>query len=241
MNEDTLIDTLLEIMTPQKLLELNKEMVLKGKIGIKEIEVNEKESRKAYVEALKNSDYEFKDRICFDTGYIAYRYILENGGEALEALIYACKEMGKDEEFAIEARHRRYMGDGTASKIVEANDTHPQQKLMKENGTLSRDSLKKSSTPNQQLNNLSKNVNLSNTLEELKENDETQKAQITKLEAKDIIQANDIDKLQGFVGIDKTPWDVTGKLLKERGYTQKEVSELVNKSLSTIKRHWKKW
>lgn len=177
-----------------------------------------------------------RETVPYEIGKTAYEYILESGGSAEEAFEYSVKIHSKSLEWLNEIKNHPYYH---SAKVVREHDDHPQQKVMRSNGTMDRSALKSSETVNKQIRKLSRYKKVSDKLESLEANDIHQQAQLDKLDAEVAVSRSDIVELQDKLGAKGLSNKEKGEVLYRRGCTQKAVAEALNVSLPTVKRWWK--
>lgn len=171
-----------------------------------------------------------------DVAYVAYIYILDNGGTAEEALDYAASVYDKPIEFIKEVKNKRFF---YSKDIVDMANNHPKQMQMIKNRTIDKSALEQSKTANQQLRRLSKYRSIDDEIESLKEKDKEQQEEIDTLSLRLSETQAEIEILKQYTGVEDMPPKDKASFLKQRGHTQKEVADSVGKSLRTIKSWWK--
>jgi len=175
-----------------------------------------------------------KEIIEFPEALQAYSYVLENNSSAKEALEYVAEFFGKEDGWIDEVKNNRYP---SAKDVVKSHDDHPVQKDMKKKDTMDRNSLTQASTPNMQLNKLSKYRTIYQRLDSLEDSDADKQKRITLLEAKQIIWEEDISRAHSGTGALALPDKVS--LLKTAGYTDAVCAEVLDVSERTVRRHKK--
>lgn len=190
-------------------------------------------TRRVRHKVTTSDTYTPKEYFSYDMGLLAYRYILDNGGTAEEALIYAIEIFNKPEEWLADTKNRKYF---YSKQVVEKNDDHPQQKLMTDNGTMDRSALKQSHSVNQLIRKLSKSKILSDQLENLKKADTEQQEKILHLEANTITMDTSIDTLYEKLSIEPLSKKDKALLLIKAGHTYKTIASVLGVSERSIKR-----
>ena len=181
-------------------------------------------------------EYLPKEYVGYKFALTAYEYILDNGGSREEALEHSRIIHEKTIEWINDVKNRPYF---YTKRVVKTFDTHEEQKLMLSNGTMDKSALMQKQSINQQLGRLSRYKQISDTLEELKENDSQQKQAIGSLEDTVVSHEMDIDRLKEVNQLSEmSPKDKAIKL-KAKGYTQKSISKMVGKSERTVRNWWK--
>lgn len=181
-------------------------------------------------------DYIPKEYVGFEFAITAYQYILDNGGNREDALEFSRKIHDKSIEWINDVKNRPYF---YTKKVVKKFDTHEEQKKMIANGTMDKSALMQRQSINQQLGRLSKSKQLSDTLEELKQSDKEQSKTIKNLTKTVTSSEIDITRLKELTGLEDIPPKDKAKILKNKGFNQKDIAEMTGKSLRTIKRWWK--
>lgn len=162
----------------------------------------------------------------------AYKVILEHNLPAKEALILSARNHEADIESVLLEKSRP--SGRLASSIVSSNDDHPVQKDMITKGYWNRQSLKNSKNVWQMLSLLKdfrqvyESISgLERDVEMLKDKQERMSMEIAELRQKfeDEIDSRSDDKSKA-------------RLMKNNGYTQKEIATRLDKGLRTIKRWW---
>lgn len=220
-----------------------------------DIEAQAKVNRKRIL-AMEQSkeDYEPKRYITLDLAKSAYAYILGQGGKPIDAYTEIAPIHGEKVEDIKDMANRGYYYSKDVVKHFDDNapvrlskgisqeehtKLHNKQKDMSKKGTLPRTALKKASTLNNQLNELSKGVTLHETLTGLEEKVDILENNSIYLEGKVELQGSDISTLKEITGMEELPNKEKAKILRSKGFTQKVVADMLEVSLSTIKR-WEK-
>lgn len=192
--------------------------------------------------------YEQKEQVLsYKIAKDAYRYILESIPDededkpakpisAKQALMHAA-ELHKADIEAVLAEKTRQSGKLSTS-LIKDHDDNPVQKDMVKSGTFNRQALKNSNNLWQLLRTLSTFKFLYDEIKRLerKINDTSNEQKIIKA---DLAMAQaDIVKLKEHTNMPELTDKERVRILKEMGYEQKLVAEIVGKSLSTIKRWW---
>lgn len=163
----------------------------------------------------------------------AYRYVLDTGEKASEALTDVSRAYNKDDSWVDSIKHSPVYKN-VIDRSIRNNKDHPTSELMRQTGvwhTGTKKSLRESSTLSSLLNNLSNNVNLSVRIAKLENLTEllVDHAILTEGKIEDI--EDDIKEL-------KQKDKEKALLLLKDGYNMSEVSELTGVHRNTIKR-WK--
>lgn len=175
-----------------------------------------------------------KEIIEFPEALQAYSYVLENNSSALEALEYVAQFFEKEDGWIDDVKNNRYP---SAKDVVRAHDEHPIQKEMKKKDTMDRNSLTQASTPNMQLNKLSKYRTIYQRLDSLEISDADKQKRITLLEAKQVIWEEDIARAHAGTG--SLTLECKVHLLKNSGYTDAVCAEVLDVSERTVRRYKK--
>lgn len=184
----------------------------------------------------KSEGYIQKEYFSYDMGLLAYRYILDNGGTAQEALEYAIKVFNKPEEWLEETKNQKYF---YSKRVVDSNENHEQQILMTRNGTIDKSALRNTNTVNELIRKLSKSKVLSDQLESLRESDSEQCERIRLLEAsKTTIEAG-LDKINGHLVLEGLTNKEKAVLLIDKGFSNKVIIEVLGIPKATLYR-WRK-
>lgn len=225
-------------ITKEQIVKLYAEMIASGDITRQEVHKNNKLFEEQYIQYyISKEDYIPKERITPEMGLCAYTYILDTGASAEEALIYAANIHGKTEDFVDYAKNLDHY---PARQVYESANDHEQQKKMKRNGTLRTKTLTSAKTANKQLRELRDNKKVSDTLEELLENDKSLQEQVDNLTTNTNSIELDINYLKNELNLSGMSKQDKAKRLKELGHTQKQIAECLEVGLSTIKRWWSK-
>jgi hypothetical protein len=174
-----------------------------------------------------------RQTIPFEIGCTAYRYVLDSGGSAEEALKYSAKIHDKSVEWLEGVKNNPYYH---SSRVVKGHNDHPQQKLMLYNGTMDKSALKSSETVNKQIRKLSKARKLSDTLEGLKLSDRIQQEEIDILKAESVGMKYDIQFLNKVAGLEGEPKKDRAVRMRGLGCTQKAIAESLGVNVRTINR-----
>jgi DNA-binding transcriptional regulator YiaG len=223
---------------------LLREGVDEGILDMKSVKALEGKNKDYMISKIKSGeDYVAKDYISFDIGYTAYIHILENGGTAQEALEHAAEVLKESMDIINSGKNNKFF---YAKDVVESADEHPTQKQMMKNNTIDKSALKKSTSANQQLRKLAqyKSVderltNLEDKLSVVEEDVETHEDQLEDIEARLLLKEFEIESLKKLTGLEDIPPKEAAKIMKEKGFSQKKVAELLEKDIRTIKRWWK--
>ena len=209
---------------------LRNEKIASGEVPFAKVLVGNKKADDVAKQAIRDKDdYVKKKYVGFEVGLDAYLHHHDTGCSPMEALEYASDLHGMPEGFAQETKHMYYY---YAAETVKAADTHPQQKTMMGNGTMDKTRLRNPSSAHNQLTVLGKQRKLSDLVEGLKEENTQHKQLLGQHET-------DIEGLKKLTGMEELSAKEKAVILKSKGYTQKEISGIVGKSLPTIKRWWK--
>lgn len=163
----------------------------------------------------------------------AYRYVLDTGENASEALTDVSRAYNKDDSWVDSIKHSPIYKN-VVDHSIKNNKNHPVSELMRKTGvwhTGTKKSLRESSTLSSLLNTLSNNVNLTVRIAKLENLTELLVDHAILTESKIEGIENDIKEL-------KQKDKEKALLLLEDGYTMSEVSELTGVHRNTIKR-WK--
>lgn len=216
------------------LFQLAHELVVEGVITTKDVHaLSDKMFREVNKRRRLNGDT--KEYAGLEFGMTAYKYILDHGGKAEDAMAYALKVHNKTEDWLADVKNRDYY---YSKQVVMDSDKHPEQKLMLENKTMDKQALKASRSVNQQVRRLSQYKSVSDILEGLKKTDERQQEEIDVLKATTSGQSGDIQKLKLVAGIKDQPIKEKVLLLKAEGCTQKAVAAYLEVGLRSVQRHW---
>lgn len=161
--------------------------------------------------------------------FTAYSYMLDTNKPAKECIIYAATIHMKDVEQVLAEKSN---DSGKMSrKVVKQHNNHPIQKEMIKEKIFNRQALVNSKNLWQLLNTLSTFRQAYNWLKELREGNKDLRIRVGMAEA-------EISRLKELVGLGEMTDKEKLKYLKQSGATQEQVSEILSKSLSTIKRWW---
>lgn len=158
---------------------------------------------------------------------------LENGGSHKEALMKAVISMGFDEEWLTSVKDKPY---GVVKETLAAVKDHPEKKVMMKNGTWNQTGFKRSPTVNSLVIGVSKAKRLSDTLEELKEDNKVLKSVQKR-------QGTDIENLKVDVESIKSTMNVDDRMkvykLHKEGHSATKIIELTMLSKSKVYRFLK--
>jgi len=158
---------------------------------------------------------------------------LENGGSHKEALMSAVISMGFDEEWLKTVKDKPY---GVVKETLDAVKDHPEKKVMVKNGTWNQTGFKRSPTVNSLVIGVSKAKKLSDTLEELKEDNKTLKS-VQKEQGKDIQNLKvDVESIKSTLNVDDR---LKVFKLHEKGHSVTKIIELTGLSKSKVYRFLK--
>lgn len=162
----------------------------------------------------------------------AYRYVLEEGVTAKEALIFAARKNSK--EFDLVYAEKSNQSKGLNKSVIKSHKEHPVQVDMQKKGKLRMIDLKNSQNVWQLLNTLNGFVtayeevcqleDAINRLDTLENEMALAKAEIELLK--------DVTNLSGLSSREKAG------ILKRKGITQSDIAKVVGVSVSTMKRWW---
>jgi len=205
---------------------------------------------------LKNTEQEARDYVPkkvlpVEVTSHAFRSILEHNMKHKVALAEASKVLGEDLEETIESSLNPFY---YAKDVVEAHKDHPSMKRMRRNGVVDMTVLKNAKTPNKQLQTLSRYKSLSDTLDKnssdirglkvevdtLKETTRNHEARLMALETLESkhISKIPVEESNRYLLEDRgmLSKETRAYLLRKADYSLKEVSSVLEVSVSTIKR-----
>lgn len=184
---------------------------------------------------FKDSEgYEPKVYVSFEEGVTAYGHILDTGATAQEAFEHTQEVHEKPEGWVDNVKNQRFFH---SKDVVNHFDKHPMQVKMFKEGSVDRNSLTTSGTINQQARKLSKAVNLQYRVDDLEQRTETLEKELRDYKADKAIKDLESKRTKELLDFEINPKDIAA-LMKERGHTQKEISEATGKDVRTIKRWW---
>lgn len=216
--------------------ELVLSMLEEGRLTLQDMYGLSKEAKKIHTQ----EDYPSKKYLHYEDAYNAYTHILDTGASPQEALAYVIEYFVHPdctlEEYIDKIKNNTVWG---IKNIVKEHDDHPKQKQMIKNGTLDRKSINKCRTPNEQLGNLHRSVQLDNKLQSLEEDNIQLKQDIKTLEASDTVKTSEIEELYKVNNLELMSPKDKASLLKSKGFNRSEISKYIGVSYATIKRWWK--
>jgi hypothetical protein len=214
------------------------EKVASGEMDIGDVfKVKEKIEVAAKQGWTNREDYVQKPNATYDLGYLAYQYILDNGGSAEEALEYSRKEQGKTEDWLKKVKNRSTYKKYSKS-IVEQHEGHPVQQQMVENKVFDSNQMRGIQRVNQLIRKLAECRNVNDRIQTLEEITKLQQKEIERVSTESAFTNVKIKHMEE-MNMLKTmkPKDIARELWK-RGCKQQYVSEVTGKSIPTIKRWW---
>lgn len=195
---------------------------------------------KKFKRATNSSKQVPMDKLTFVQGLMAYEKILEEGVSPREALEALKEKYGLTQEFIDAAKDNPYKTsykDGkatsTSREIVKASDSSQKQKDMIKSGTFNRKAISAAKTPNQQLHQLKKSVDIHNRVEKLEEEVFIHEQRLSDNE----MAINDLKgEVLGNKDISLDNKKKNARMYKDKGYTYKEIANHYGCNISTVKR-----
>lgn len=200
----------------------------------KEIAIAIKQLRQMMFVQVEDKEQHLTSVIFFS----AYKYMLETNSSSKDCLIYAANLHMKEVEKILSEKSRP--SGRMSRKVVKNYDDHPIQKDMIKRKKFNRQALSNSNNLWQLLNTLSsfrqsyqELLDLEKMIKELQDDMSTTKTELSLAKA-------DINRLNELLGLGEMTDREKVRHLKESGATQQQASEIVGKSIATIKRWWNK-
>lgn len=179
---------------------------------------------------------EVKDRLPYEIHEYLYKTILETGISPEDAVKLATTMFDKTEEWINE---RKALTAPSQNRLITRSfDEHRKQRSMKEKGVLTAKDLKSPQTPASQLQRLYKGVTLYDWVRGLEGKVGALESEVLELKAVSGVTSKAVAQLEEVLGAGLSLQDKIQEM-KDRGLSQKKVAELLDVSISTVKRKWK--
>lgn len=184
--------------------------------------------------ARENSDVE--QHLVWSVASDAYTYMLTDNKTAKECLEYAARKHLKDIEKVFSEKSKKV---GSLPRyIVREHDDHPIQKDMIKRKKLNKQSLANSKNIWQMLNTLStfrtayeELIRIEKAIRQLEDKHESVVIDLASAKA-------EIQYLKETTGLDEMEPKQKARYLKQLGYTQQQVADVIGKDVRTIRRWW---
>lgn len=183
--------------------------------------------------ATQQEGYIKKDYMDFEFVATAYRYILDNSCTAIEALEYAAITLDYPNDYVVNTKDNKFYYTKT---VVDTHDKHPKQKRMLKDKTLNKTLIKKSSSPSQLTNTLSRSVEVQDKLDSLREVDKLQQEEINTLKVSNDKHEQEIKDLQELTGVTTLSLQEQAKYLYDRNHSKTNIAKALGVNRKTISR-----
>lgn len=166
-----------------------------------------------------------------DLGVKALEHILNNSTSHKEALLYAMKQLGKDEDWLEAVKNKRF---GLVKETLKAVEEHPERKIMYKNGTWNQTGFKRSPSVNALSKQVSQAKKLSDTIESLK-------SEVDELKESSIVTSAKTEDIITSLGLTNSTDKASIIALYQHGYRTKRIVEITGASRSMVDRTLKSY
>ncbi len=172
----------------------------------------------------------------FEFGMAAYTYALENSVGHKEALEFASKFLGKDDEWLQEVRHKRF---NHSKEVYNEHKEHPVQKKLSKEDYFDPSVIKNSTSVTQMTKRVLIFKDVHSTIDKLSDDVECLEGDVEQLKVDRDTMLQQIDNLHHQSGIETLSKKDIARNLKSLGWSNKSISEQIDVNRRTLTRWFK--